>query len=325
MRKAIITISRIISIILPILSSALSASASSSWLWPVAGHREITSYYGWRTLFGQRDFHRGIDIRATTGTPVRAAKDGVVKTYEDKSYGKYIIIDHGNKESTLYAHLSRFTSGINGKRVKQGDTIGLVGSTGNSTGPHLHFEIRKNNVAIDSNKSSISYIQSVPKPAPTPTPTPVPQPVQTPPASNPQTSAPSATPPSESPPKSETTSSQPSNSSGQWSEWNSWSSTVQTASATRQVESRTLYRYGRFSCDGCNWRSPFWNISCHKCGKYIREASWNTSWREEKTSQLNRQSSISSHHWRVTISGSTWFAERSGQQTRLQYRFRDLK
>lgn len=122
-------------------------------LWPVAGYRTITSDYGWR--FGGTDYHTGIDIARTNaagqgiyGKPILAAADGKVVltqlTYvQGRGYGIYLILDHGGGISTLYGH----TSGLNvknGQKVKRGDTIAYVGSTGWSTGPHLHFEVRVN-------------------------------------------------------------------------------------------------------------------------------------------------------------------------------------
>lgn len=115
------------------------------YAWPLRGYSTITSNYGWRTLRGQRNLHTGIDISAPNGTEIHAVDDGkviVVKslTY---SYGKHVIIDHGNGISSVYAHMSRIGCSV-GDTVKRGDVIGYVGSTGNSTGNHLHLEIRKN-------------------------------------------------------------------------------------------------------------------------------------------------------------------------------------
>ena len=86
--------------------------------------------------------HRGIDYAAMTGTPVLAAGDGKVAiARQNNASGKYIVIQHGEQYTTKYLHLSAFARGIHGgARVKQGQTIGYVGSTGWSTGPHLHYE-----------------------------------------------------------------------------------------------------------------------------------------------------------------------------------------
>jgi len=100
--------------------------------------------------FGPRwgGFHPGIDIGMDTGTPIAAAKRGVVSFagWNDGGYGNFVIIDHGDGTATAYAHQSRIGCSV-GQVVAQGQTIGYVGSTGNSTGPHLHFEIRVNGVA----------------------------------------------------------------------------------------------------------------------------------------------------------------------------------
>jgi murein DD-endopeptidase MepM/ murein hydrolase activator NlpD len=107
-------------------------------IWPVRG--PVTSGYGSR--WGR--MHEGIDIGAGTGTPIRAAKGGtVVFAGVMSGYGNVIIIDHGGGFSTLYAHQSRLGAG-RGQDVGQGEVIGYVGSTGHSTGPHLHFETRVN-------------------------------------------------------------------------------------------------------------------------------------------------------------------------------------
>ena len=112
--------------------------------WPVSG--SITSPYGWRThpIYGYRSFHSGIDIGSPQGTTVRAARYGtVVYTGWNGAYGLVVLIDHGNALATLYAHLSR-TYVREGEKVSTQESIAAVGSTGWSTGPHLHFEVRVN-------------------------------------------------------------------------------------------------------------------------------------------------------------------------------------
>jgi murein DD-endopeptidase MepM/ murein hydrolase activator NlpD len=104
----------------------------------------ISSDYGLRRhpVLGRMKQHAGIDIAAPTGTPVYATADGVVdKAYYSSSYGRVIYLDHGSDYETRYAHLSGMTVAA-GQRVRKGDLIGYVGSTGRSTGPHLHYEIR---------------------------------------------------------------------------------------------------------------------------------------------------------------------------------------
>lgn len=110
---------------------------------PVNG--PIVSGFGYRVhpIFKRVKFHYGVDISAPSGTPIRAAADGVVVFAGwRRAYGNTVIIDHGNGLATLYAHCSRVLVS-KGKVVKQGQVIALVGSTGLSTGPHLHFEVRR--------------------------------------------------------------------------------------------------------------------------------------------------------------------------------------
>lgn len=122
-------------------------------LWPVAGYKTVTSDYGWR--FGGTDFHTGIDIARTNaagqgiyGKPILAAADGTIAFTQTsyvpgRGYGIYLIIDHGGGISTLYGHTSGLAVKM-GQKVTRGQTIAYVGSTGWSTGPHLHFEVRVN-------------------------------------------------------------------------------------------------------------------------------------------------------------------------------------
>ena len=112
--------------------------------------RRISSRFGKRkhpVLSGIR-MHKGVDYSAPTGTPIKAAGDGkVIHKGTKGGYGRTIIIQHGGRYSTLYAHMSSYRKGIYiGKRVKQGQVIGYVGSSGRATGPHLHYEFRVNGV-----------------------------------------------------------------------------------------------------------------------------------------------------------------------------------
>ena len=102
------------------------------------------------TRFGSRGYgHRGLDVAAPSGTPIKAAAGGTVTTAGwNNSYGYMLIVSHGNGVQTVYAHCSQLIA-TNGQSVSQGQVIGKVGSTGNSTGPHLHFEIRVNGVLQD--------------------------------------------------------------------------------------------------------------------------------------------------------------------------------
>ena len=124
-------------------AASTSAPSSSGFAWPMCA--PVTSEYGPR--WGR--MHRGIDQGASTGTPVGASKDGTVIFADwQGGYGRLVLIDHHDGVVTAYAHLSSFAVS-SGSSVSQGETIGAVGSTGNSTGPHLHFETRVNGQAVD--------------------------------------------------------------------------------------------------------------------------------------------------------------------------------
>ena len=113
-------------------------------IWPVQG--EITSEFGWRThpIFGSQRYHSGLDIGADYGEPIRAAASGVViEAGWIGGYGNTVMIDHGGGIVSLYGHNESLNVSV-GQSVKQGDVIAQCGSTGNSTGPHCHFEVRLN-------------------------------------------------------------------------------------------------------------------------------------------------------------------------------------
>lgn len=127
---------------------AKSGSSSSTYVggdfrWPTKA-TYITSYYGTRKdpITKKTSMHTGIDIGASKGSEIYAANSGtvIVAGWSSKGYGNYVVIDHGGGKSTLYAHMSKIKT-TKGAKVAKGDVIGLVGSTGWSTGPHLHFEI----------------------------------------------------------------------------------------------------------------------------------------------------------------------------------------
>ena len=119
---------------------------------PVDGAR-MSSGFGMRRhpILGYNRMHRGVDFAAPTGTPIYAAGDGrIVRVGRLGGYGNYVRIEHGGGYATAYAHLSRFAAGMrSGRRVEQGEVIGYVGSTGRSTGPHLHFEVLKRGQQVD--------------------------------------------------------------------------------------------------------------------------------------------------------------------------------
>ncbi len=121
--------------------------------WPIAGGFRITTYFGGRGVF-QR-YHTGIDLAAPYGTPILAAKAGQVQVagWSAWGYGNHVVLDHGGGVSTLYAHMSRIAVRP-GQWVEAGQVIGYVGSTGWSTGPHLHFEVRVN----DQPRNPLAYL-----------------------------------------------------------------------------------------------------------------------------------------------------------------------
>lgn len=116
------------------------------YMCPIGSSYRITSRFGWRVhpVHHRRSFHTGIDLACPSGTPIRAAAGGVViHAGWYGVYGNTVIIDHGGRISTVYAHCSRIRVST-GSTVRQGQTIANVGSTGLSTGPHLHYEFRRN-------------------------------------------------------------------------------------------------------------------------------------------------------------------------------------
>jgi murein DD-endopeptidase MepM/ murein hydrolase activator NlpD len=124
-------------------SSSGSIVSTGTYVWPSYDSRYITSLFGQRLhpVLGYYKSHNGVDIGASYGTDILAADSGVVVTSEySSSYGNYIMIMHGGGRYTLYAHMSQRYSSV-GDEVSQGETIGLVGSTGMSTGPHIHYEV----------------------------------------------------------------------------------------------------------------------------------------------------------------------------------------
>ena len=115
-------------------------------------------------VLGRKRPHRGVDYAAATGTPIKAAGDGKIIWRGTKGgYGRTVIIQHGGNITTLYAHMSRYRSGVNkGTRVRQGDIIGYVGSSGLATGPHLHYEFRINGVHKNPLTVALPRAESVP-------------------------------------------------------------------------------------------------------------------------------------------------------------------
>ena len=131
---------------------ALEGEANNpGFIWPAPDCKAITSKFGyrWHPILNCERFHAGLDIGSQAGDVVIAAYSGIIAEaqYSD-SYGNYVLINHGNGYSTIYAHMSSIAVEA-GQPVSQGDTIGYVGSTGWSTAPHLHFEIRYSDVRTD--------------------------------------------------------------------------------------------------------------------------------------------------------------------------------
>jgi murein DD-endopeptidase MepM/ murein hydrolase activator NlpD len=121
-------------------------------LWPVQGI--VTSSFGSRLdpFKGEGAFHTGIDIASSEGDAVRAPADGIVlKAGLGTGYGREVVVDHGHGVETLYAHLSGFAV-VTGQDVRRGDILGYVGSSGHSTGPHLHYEVRIHDTPVNPSK-----------------------------------------------------------------------------------------------------------------------------------------------------------------------------
>lgn len=129
---------------------------SGNWYWPLPGRYYISSVFGGRyhPITGKWETHTGTDIPASGGTPIQCAKDGIVTTVVPESagssYGNYCIVYHGNGYATLYAHMQSTPNVTVGQSVSAGQVIGYVGTTGSSTGNHLHFELRINGQRADA-------------------------------------------------------------------------------------------------------------------------------------------------------------------------------
>ncbi len=131
--------------------NATKYTGNGQFQWPCPSSRRITSYYGYRIhpVYNTRKFHSGIDIGAGYGNDIVAAESGTVITATYGSgYGKYVVVSHGSGITTLYAHCSSLLVAV-GDKVQKGETIAKIGSTGVSTGNHLHFEVRINGSTTD--------------------------------------------------------------------------------------------------------------------------------------------------------------------------------
>lgn len=135
--------------VVPTSAPAPGTPSVSGFQWPI--NAPVSSGYGYRVhpIFGTKRLHKGLDLGAGSGTPIASAKDGtVISAGWQGGYGNTVVVSHGDGITSLYAHQSSIAVS-NGQEVSRGDIVGYVGSTGWSTGPHLHFEIRVNGVAVD--------------------------------------------------------------------------------------------------------------------------------------------------------------------------------
>ncbi|MDR0491251.1 MAG: peptidoglycan DD-metalloendopeptidase family protein [Oscillospiraceae bacterium] len=140
-------------------ASAASVKGTGSFTWPVPSNSTVTSGYGTRLhpVYKVYRQHTGVDIAASYGAKIVAADSGTVITSSyNSSYGNYVVVSHGNGKTTLYAHLSS-RSVSSGQAVSKGQTVGLAGSTGVSTGPHLHFEVSVNGSRVNPLNYFTSY------------------------------------------------------------------------------------------------------------------------------------------------------------------------
>ena len=137
----------------PEMSAPNDSNIDGKYLWPVTGYNRISAAYGssWHPITKEMVFHNGIDIPAPEGTPVLTADKGtVVEIGDNETDGNYVILNHGGDIQTFYSQLFGFAEGLaEGDTVQQGDVIGYVGSTGESTGNHLHFELRVDGESVN--------------------------------------------------------------------------------------------------------------------------------------------------------------------------------
>jgi len=134
------------------LEDQKSLLASTPSIWPVKGW--LTSTFGYRSspFTGRRELHKGLDIATRSGTPIIAPADGlVVFAGREGGFGNMIIIDHGYGITTRYGHCSTLDAKL-GQKVKRGDVVAHVGSTGRSTGPHVHYEVAVNGVSVNPSR-----------------------------------------------------------------------------------------------------------------------------------------------------------------------------
>jgi murein DD-endopeptidase MepM/ murein hydrolase activator NlpD len=153
-------------------SAALMLGTAYGLSWPVAPGTRVTSPFGWRNhpTLGRGQFHTGVDLSVPEGTPVKAVADGVVRrASEDAVNGRVVIIDHGRGVSTAYCHNSVLLV-ITGQAIKAGDVIANSGTTGRSTGPHVHYQLELGHKPMDpfAFRGSTPVLIDAPQPPPPP-------------------------------------------------------------------------------------------------------------------------------------------------------------
>jgi len=144
------------------LAASLGPATAGGYIWPVKTSKRITSPFGnrWHPVYHKWKFHNGVDIGGVGyNSSVYATKAGVVIiSQKSSSYGNYVVISHGTGNTTLYAHMSSRSVSV-GDKVSQGQVIGITGSTGVSTGPHLHYEITEGGSRVDPLKYLPGYVK----------------------------------------------------------------------------------------------------------------------------------------------------------------------
>ena len=142
----------VLGLLLTTITIILAVNADPPSTNPLGDDYEISSHFGMRMhpIFKEKKMHLGVDFRAPLGTPVYATSDGVVDKveFQNSGYGNHIRIEHDDSFKSMYAQLSEIKVKV-GQKIKKGDLIGLVGSSGTSTAPHLHYEVIKNGEKVD--------------------------------------------------------------------------------------------------------------------------------------------------------------------------------
>lgn len=140
--------------------SGTTVKSTGTYIWPSESSKTVTSEFGtrWHPVYQMYKTHTGVDIGADYGTSILASDSGTVVTSTySSSYGNYVMINHGGGRTTLYAHMSKRLVSV-GDSVSQGDVIGLVGSTGVSTGNHIHFEVTEDGTRVNPLKYFTDYV-----------------------------------------------------------------------------------------------------------------------------------------------------------------------